>query len=66
MKYLGKDPGSEVNDCPAVWDDGDTYVVQGSRITDPAALAEIGAIPDHETVIRIPKRLMVRFPEVSG
>jgi hypothetical protein len=66
MKYLGKDPSSGNVDCPAVWDNGESYVVQGWRVTDPAVLAEVGHIPDHEFVIEIPKRLMIRFPEVQG
>jgi hypothetical protein len=66
MKYLGKDPNSTNGDCPAVWDNGDTYIVQGWRVTDAAVLAEVGQMPDHEFVIEIPKRLMVRFPEVTG
>ena len=66
MRYLGKDPGSEHGGSPTVWDDGDSYVVQGWRITDAATLAEIGDVPAHETVIRIPKRLMTVFPEVNG
>lgn len=66
MRYLGKDPSSDHGDSPTVWDDGDSYVVQGWRITDEATLAEIGQIPAHETVIRIPKRLMPVFPEVNG
>lgn len=66
MRYLGKDPDSEHGGSPTVWEDGDTYVVQGWRITDGATLAEVGDVPAHETVIRIPKRLMTVFPEVNG
>lgn len=64
MKFLGKDPCEE-DECPKVWDDGDSYVIQGWRITDPAVLAEVGEIPAHETVLRIPKRLMQFFPEAN-
>lgn len=66
MKFLGKDPNSTNGDCPSVWDNGGTYVVQGWRVTDPAVLAEVGDLPEREFVIEIPKRLMVRFPEVQG
>lgn len=48
-----------------VWDDGDCYVIQGWRITDPGTLAQIGTVPDHETVLRLPKRMMQFFKEVS-
>jgi hypothetical protein len=66
LRFLGKDPASDHGQSPTVWEDGDTYIVQGWRVDDPAALAEIGDIPPHETLIRIPKRLMPAFPEVSG
>ncbi|GAA1794361.1 hypothetical protein GCM10009682_15180 [Luedemannella flava] len=66
LHFLGKDPNSDRDQSPTVWDDGDCYVVQGWRITDEATLAEIGDVPAHETVIRIPKRLMPVFPEVNG
>jgi len=41
-------------------------VVQGWRITDEATLAEVGDVPPDETVVRIPKRMLQSFPEVSG
>jgi len=66
LRFLGKDPNSDNGQSPTVWDDGDSYVVQGWRIDDAATLAEIGDVPAHETVIRIPKRLMPVFPEVNG
>jgi hypothetical protein len=66
LKFLGKDPDSPVNDSPTIYDNGDTYVIQGWRIVDPSVLAEVGEIPSHETVLEIPKRMMQFFPEVSG
>ncbi|GAB1822742.1 hypothetical protein [Herbidospora sp. RD11066] len=66
LRFLGKDPESPVNDSPTIWEDGDCYVIQGWRITDDATLAEIGTIPGHETVLRLPKRMMQFFPEVNG
>ncbi len=41
-------------------------MVQGWRITDEATLAEVGDVPPDETVVRIPKRMLQSFPEVSG
>ena len=66
LRFLGKDPDSDHGQSPSVWDDGDTYVVQGWRVDDSATLAAVGEVPSHETLIRIPKRLMPVFPEVSG
>jgi hypothetical protein len=66
LQFLGKDPGSEYNGSPTVWDEGDCYVIQGWRITDPGTLAQIGTVPDHETVVRLPKRMMQFFKEVGN
>jgi hypothetical protein len=66
LRFLGKDPNSGVDNSPTIWDDGDTYVIQGWHITDPADQAEIGEVPAHETVVRIPKRMLTFFPEVNG
>jgi hypothetical protein len=66
LQFLGKDPESEYNGSPTVWDDGDFYVIQGWRIADHGTLAEIGAVPSHETVLRFPKRMMQFFKEVGN
>jgi hypothetical protein len=66
LQFLGKDPESEYNGSPAVWDDGDCYVIQGWRITDPDTLSQIGAVPAHETVLRFPKRMMQFFKEAGS
>ena len=66
LRFLGKDPDSPANDSPTIWDNGESYVIQGWRIADAAMLAEVGEIPAHETVLEIPKRMMQFFPEVQG
>lgn len=66
LQFLGKDPESEYNGSPTLWDDGDSYVIQGSRITDPGTLAQIGEVPAHETVLRFPKRMMRFFKEAGS
>jgi len=70
-RFLGKDPDSPSGDSPSVWEVGDDYIIQGSRVTDPEDLDELlraagqQRIPDHETLIMFPKRLMPLFPEVA-
>jgi hypothetical protein len=54
MRFLGRDPESEHGSSPTIWDDGDSYVIQGWRIDQPDVLTEIGEVPAHETVVRIP------------
>ncbi|WP_326563076.1 hypothetical protein [Micromonospora sp. NBC_01796] len=64
---LGKDPESPNGDSPTLYydEDRDTYLFQGWRVTDSERLAQM-TIPDHETVIEFPKRMMRFFPEVQG
>ena len=64
LKFLGKDPDSEHGTSPTIWDDGDSYVIQGWRL-DESTQEAIGEVPAHETVVRIPKRMMQYFPEVN-
>jgi len=39
-RFLGKDDQSPQGGGPSLWDDGDSYVIQGWKI-DPAALGEL-------------------------
>jgi hypothetical protein len=60
LTFLGKD--STPNDSPTLYaTDRDTYLVQGYTVTDPEALAQM-RIPDGETVVEVPKRLMKYLP----
>lgn len=69
-RFLGKDDQSPQGGSPSLWDDGDSYVIQGWKI-DPEALGELlrtagqQRVPDGETLIRFPKRLMKMFPEMN-
>ena len=61
LTFLGKD--STPNDSPTLYaTDQDTYLVQGYVVTDPEALAQM-RIPEGETVVEVPKRLMKYLPE---
>ena len=60
LTFLGKD--STPNDSPTLYaTDRDTYLVQGYLVTDPEALAQM-RVPDGETVVEVPKRLMKYLP----
>jgi hypothetical protein len=70
LRFIGIDPDTPDNGSPTVWVDevDDSVVIQGWRITDEATLAEIkatGPVPDHETVVRIPRRMAPFLREVS-
>ncbi|WP_411150216.1 hypothetical protein [Streptomyces sp. A30] len=46
-------------------DETGNYILQGWRVEDAERLAQMN-IPDHETVIEFPRRMMQFFPEVNG
>lgn len=61
-RFIGVDPESPEDGSPTVWvdEDDDSIVIQGWKITDDSTLAGISAtapIPDHETVVRVPRRM---------
>jgi hypothetical protein len=63
LTWLGTVSGED--GCPSVFATNQgTYVVQGWRVTDPAALAELGrrGLPDHETAVEIPAELLRHLP----
>jgi hypothetical protein len=65
LTFLGTT--SDTGNCPTAWEtDRGTYLVQGSRVTDPEALdalrAQGNGIPDYETVVEIPKDLARYLP----
>lgn len=66
LQFLGKDPDSQVGDSPTLYydDERDTYVFQSWKVTDADRLAQLN-VPDHETVIEFPRRMMPFFPEVK-
>jgi hypothetical protein len=60
IKFLGKD--STPNDSPTLYEtDRQTYLVQGYVVTDAEALSQM-RLPDGETVVEVPKRLMKYLP----
>jgi hypothetical protein len=66
LRFLGKDPLSDHGDSPTLYydDERDTYVFQAWRVLDRERLAQL-AVPEHETVIEFPRRMMRFFPEVT-
>lgn len=62
VQLLGKDPDSQQGNSPTLFAtdraDRTTYIAQGWKVTDPQALAEIGPVPDHETLIEIPEEVL--------
>ncbi|MFI0238978.1 hypothetical protein [Streptomyces sp. NPDC016845] len=67
LHMLGKDPNSPDGKSATVYYDDvrDRYLVQGLKVVDQGRLAQLD-LPDHETVVEIPKYMVNFFPEVSG
>ena len=61
-RFLGKDPDSQEGQSPTLFatdrTDRTTYIAQGWRVTDPQALADVGPVPDHETLVEIPEEVL--------
>ncbi|MDQ3275208.1 MAG: hypothetical protein M3Q39_09330 [Actinomycetota bacterium] len=61
-RFLGKDTDSQVDNSPTLFatdrNDRVTCIAQGWKVTDPQALADIGPVPDHETLIEIPEEVL--------
>jgi hypothetical protein len=64
-QFLGKDPESQVENSPTLFatdrTDRKTYIAQGWVVTDPQALADIGPLPDGETIIEIPGDVLMFY-----
>ena len=66
LTLLGKDPDSPDGQSPALYYDEErgTYVFQSWKVTDPERLAQLD-LPDHETVIEFPARMLRFLPGVN-
>jgi hypothetical protein len=66
LRFIGKDPNSGVDDSPTLYydEERDTYLFQSWKVTDPERLAQLN-IPDHETVIEFPSRMLHFLPGVT-
>lgn len=64
ITFLGK--VTQGGNSPTLWQtDDDQYILQGFTL-DAEALDQIGAVPDGEAVIRVPKQLMRYLKESHG
>jgi hypothetical protein len=67
LRLIGKDPDSPNNGSPTVWldeDDG-SFVIQGWRL-DLDTEVQVGQVPGHETVVRLPARMATILREVAS
>ena len=63
ITFVAKDPGSEPSGSPTLYrTDRGSWVVQGWEVIDPAVLAAMN-IPEGETGVEIPDRLVPFFAQ---
>ena len=63
VRFVAKDPDSVPDQSPTLYKtDRDSWLVQGWVVTDTSTLAEM-SIPQGETVVEIPDRLVPFFLE---
>lgn len=66
LTLIGKDPNSNPTGSPTVYrTDRGSWLVQGWVVADPDALAQMD-IPEGETVVEIPDRMLQFFKEGHG
>lgn len=67
IRKLGKDPESKSGGSPTVYldEEKDTYLVQGLKVEEEERLEQLD-LPEHETVVEIPRRMVQFFLEVQG
>ncbi|HYN96386.1 MAG TPA: hypothetical protein VES42_21305 [Pilimelia sp.] len=61
LTFIRKTVLSSATNCPSLYKtDRDTFVVQGWRVTDAEALAQLD-IPAHETVVEVPTDVLAEI-----
>jgi len=64
-QFLGKDPESPDKNSPTLFatdrTDRRTFLVQGWKVTDTDALADVGDIPGHEDIVEVPVEILEMY-----
>ncbi|ADH67796.1 hypothetical protein [Nocardiopsis dassonvillei] len=67
LRYFGKDPESDMKGSPTVFVDEVTadLVIQGWKASEETLTEcrEVGTVPDHEAVVRVPARMVTILRE---
>ncbi|MEW2517000.1 hypothetical protein [Actinacidiphila alni] len=66
LHELFRDPESPDNNSPTLYydDETDTFLFQSWKVVDASRLTAI-TVPEHETVIEFPKRILSLFPRTA-
>jgi hypothetical protein len=66
-RFLGKDPQSGKDGSPTLFatdrTDRETFLVQGWKVTDSAALSDVGTVPGHEGIVEVPVEILEMYLE---
>ncbi|MYW08604.1 hypothetical protein GT034_09660 [Streptomyces sp. SID2563] len=64
LYLLCKDPESPNNGSPTLYydDESRNFLLQGWRVLDPGSRLSGITVPEHETVVEFPSRLLQLFP----
>ncbi|GAA4573748.1 hypothetical protein [Planotetraspora kaengkrachanensis] len=66
LTFLGKTGGSNEGGCPALYlTDRGTYVVQGVKVEDAQALADVRDLAPDETLVEIPADVLLLHREAQ-
>jgi hypothetical protein len=64
-RLIGKDPESPDKNSPTLFatdrTDRKTFLVQGWKVTDRSALADVGDIPGHEDIVEVPVDILEMY-----
>lgn len=64
-KFIGKDPKSDNDGSPTLFatdrTDRETFLVQGWKVSDRTALADVGEIPGHEDIVEVPVEILEMY-----
>ncbi len=63
MRLIHRSGPCENGPCPNVFDtdEGDLVAVQGAELLDAEALAQLSQMPAHETVVLVPRALLIDY-----
>jgi hypothetical protein len=68
MQLIHRAGSCEDGPCPNVFDvtgDGqeDMAAIQGTTMTDPSALARLSRMPAHESLVLVPRQLLLEYAD---
>lgn len=68
MRLIHRAGPCENGPCPNVFDtdDGTLVAVQGAQLVDADALAQLNQMPSHETVVLVPRELLLEYAKQTG